>query len=131
VRASGRAARAGQVVWLLDADGADDGCHDGGPGGEVEQDPAERTAWREAIAAYDPATFVFLDETSTPLTLTPVRARAPRGERAVGAVPRGAWQAVTLLASASIFWRWSSPWQAEIREPRSGPSGASSTRRVS
>jgi len=46
--------------------------------------------------------FVFLDETSTPLTLTPQRARAPRGQRAVGQVPRGRWQAVTLLATLTV-----------------------------
>jgi len=41
---------------------------------------------------------VFLDETSTPTTLTPLRARAPRGQRAIGRVPRGRWVSVTLLA---------------------------------
>ena len=46
-----------------------------------------------------PQRFVFLDETSTPTSLTRLRARAPRGERAVGTVPRRRWQSVTLLAS--------------------------------
>lgn len=55
------------------------------------------------MAAVDPAALVFVDETSTPSTLTPLRARAPRGQRAVGRVPRGkrphiAWLA-TLTAS--------------------------------
>jgi hypothetical protein len=31
------------------------------------------------MAGLDPAALVFLDETSTPITLTPLRARAPRG----------------------------------------------------
>lgn len=47
----------------------------------------------------DPTALVFLDETSTPTTLTPTRARAPRGMRAVGRVPKGRWHSVTLVAS--------------------------------
>ncbi len=47
----------------------------------------------------DPQTLVFLDETSTPTTMTPLRARAPRGTRILGWVPRGRWASVTLLAT--------------------------------
>jgi transposase len=47
----------------------------------------------------DPTSLVFVDETSTPTTLTPLRARSPRGQRAVGRVPRGRWTTVTLLAT--------------------------------
>jgi transposase len=64
-----------------------------------ERDEAARSAWRAEAAGLDPADLVFLDETSTPTTMTPARARAPRGERAVGRVPRGRWEAVTLLAA--------------------------------
>jgi len=46
-----------------------------------------------------PQRFVFLDETATPTTLTRLRARAPRGERARGRVPHKRWHSVTLLAS--------------------------------
>lgn len=42
---------------------------------------------------------MFLDETSTPITLTPLRGRSPRGQRVTGTVPRRRWQAVTLLAT--------------------------------
>lgn len=49
--------------------------------------------------AFDPADLIFLDETSTPTTLTPTRARAPRGVRAVGRVPRGRWHSITLVAT--------------------------------
>jgi DDE superfamily endonuclease len=48
-----------------------------------------------------PQRFVFLDETAMPTSLTRLRARAPRGERAIGTVPRRRWQSVTLLASLS------------------------------
>ena len=51
------------------------------------------------MAGADPAALVFLDETSTPTTLTPLRARAPRGERAVGRVPRGRREAASWLAT--------------------------------
>ncbi len=64
-----------------------------------ERDEAERAAFRDGIAALDPADLVFLDETSAPTTLTPPRARAPRGERAVGRVPRGRREHVTLIAA--------------------------------
>ena len=45
---------------------------------------------------------VFVDETSTPLGLTPLRGRAPRGQRVVGRIPRGRWTHVTLLATLTI-----------------------------
>jgi transposase len=48
-----------------------------------------RDAWRDEQTDLDPRDLVFLDETSTPLTLTPLRARAPKGQRAIGHVPRG------------------------------------------
>ena len=51
------------------------------------------------MAALDPARLIFLDETSTPTTLTPLRGRSRRGERVVGRVPRGRWEAVTLVAT--------------------------------
>lgn len=51
------------------------------------------------MATVDPARVIFLDETSTPTTLTPLRGRSPRGERVVGRVPRGRWEAVTLVAT--------------------------------
>ncbi len=54
------------------------------------------------MAAVNPADLLFLDETSTPLTLTPRRARAPRGQRAVGQVPRRRWEAVTLVATLTV-----------------------------
>jgi hypothetical protein len=64
-----------------------------------EQDPRARAAYRTEMAQVDPATLVFVDETSTPTTLTRVYARAPRGQRAVGRVPRGRRTAVLLLAT--------------------------------
>lgn len=46
-----------------------------------------------------PDKLVFVDETSTHTALTRRRARAPRGQRAVGQVPRNHGDNVTLLAA--------------------------------
>jgi transposase len=54
------------------------------------------------MAAVDPADLLFLDETSTPLTLTPLRARAPRGQRAMGRVPRGKRPHIAWLATLTV-----------------------------
>jgi len=51
------------------------------------------------MAEVRPEDLVFLDETATPTTLTPLRARAPRGERAVGRVPRGRRGQISWLAT--------------------------------
>ena len=64
----------------------------------TEQDAEARAAWREAAATLDPADLLFLDETSTHTGMTRLRARAPRGERAVGSAPRNHGPNVTLLA---------------------------------
>jgi hypothetical protein len=64
-----------------------------------ERDPVKRAAFREAIAAYRPADLVFVDETGATTRLTRTHARAPRGERAVGSVPRNHHRATTLVAA--------------------------------
>jgi len=51
------------------------------------------------MTGIDRSRFVFLDETSTPITLTPLRARAPRGERAVGRVPHRRRPHISWLAT--------------------------------
>jgi len=65
----------------------------------TERDEAVRAAWREAVSTLNPADLVFVDETSTHTALTRRRARAPRGERAVGRTPRNHGPNMTLLAS--------------------------------
>lgn len=65
----------------------------------AERDPAARAAWWDQATWLDPADLVFVDETSTHTALTRQRARAPRGERAVGAAPRNHGPNVTLLAA--------------------------------
>jgi transposase len=53
------------------------------------------------MAVVDPVNLVFVDETSTPITLTPLRARAPRGQRAIGRIPRGQRPHIAWLATLS------------------------------
>ncbi len=45
---------------------------------------------------------MFVDETSTHLSVTPTHARAPRGERAYGRVPRDRGHNVTLIAAPTV-----------------------------
>ena len=47
----------------------------------------------------DPGRLVFVDECGTNTGLTPLRARAPKGERALGEAPRNHGKNTTLLAS--------------------------------
>jgi transposase len=49
----------------------------------------------------DPARLVFVDECGTNITLTRLYARAPRGERAFGKVPRNWGKNLTLIAAMS------------------------------
>jgi transposase len=54
------------------------------------------------MTGVDPARLVFLDETSTPTTLTPLRARAARGQRVYGTIPRGRREAISWLATLTV-----------------------------
>ncbi len=65
----------------------------------AERDEAARAAWRVEVSTLNPADLVFVDETSTHTSMTRRRARAPRGERAVGRVPRNHGPNITLLAA--------------------------------
>lgn len=54
------------------------------------------------MVATAPERLVFLDETSTQTVMTRPRGRAPKGERAVGHVPRNHGHNITCLAAISI-----------------------------
>ena len=64
-----------------------------------ERDDEARAAWRERVARLDPSALVFVDECGSDVGLKPLRARAPRGERAYGEAPRNRGRNTTLLAS--------------------------------
>ena len=59
----------------------------------------KRAAWRAAVAGIPAAKLVFIDETSASIRLTRTHARAPRGTRAIGRVPRNHGRPTTLVAA--------------------------------
>jgi transposase len=67
----------------------------------AERDEGKRRAWRETLSGVDPGRLVFVDESSTNISLAPRYARAPKGERARGKVPKNWGKNVTLIASMS------------------------------
>lgn len=64
-----------------------------------ERSESARREWRAALADHDPGRFVFLDESSANICLTPTYARAPSGQRAHGSAPRNYGQNTTLVAA--------------------------------
>jgi transposase len=67
--------------------------------GATERDEEARTRWRERVRRLDSSKLVFVDECGTHVGLAPLRARAPKGERAFGKAPRNRGKNTTLLAS--------------------------------
>jgi transposase len=67
-----------------------------------ERDEEERAAWREEVAGIVPELFVWVDECGTHTSMTRPRARAPKGERAYGKVPRNRGPNTTLIASMTL-----------------------------
>ena len=67
-----------------------------------EQKEAERIAWRTQAADLPSHDLIFVDETGSHIALTPLYAYAPRGERAIGKVPRNYGAIMTLIASISL-----------------------------
>jgi len=61
-----------------------------------------RAAWRAGLAGVDPARLVFIDETGIDTRMTRAHASAARGERAVGKVPRGRWERLTVLGALAL-----------------------------
>lgn len=59
---------------------------------------AARTEWCALQQQLRPEQLVFLDETWTKTNMTPLRGRAPRGQRRLGAAPFGHWKTSTFLA---------------------------------
>ena len=65
----------------------------------AERDEGERARWREGVARLDPRLSGFVDQCGTLTSMVRLRARAPRGERACGRVPRNRGPNTTLIAS--------------------------------
>jgi transposase len=68
----------------------------------TEQKEAERAAWRKTASSLSSRDFVFVDETGSHIAMTPLYAYAPRGQRAVGKVPRNSGATMTLITSLSL-----------------------------
>ena len=66
-----------------------------------EQDPEARAAWWKEVTMLDPEQLVFIDEAGTHTAMTRTHARAPKGQRAYGSVPRNRGGNLTLLAALS------------------------------
>ena len=68
--------------------------------GAAERDEEARSAWRERVRILAPRELVFVDEGGAQVgLLVPLRARAPRGERACGQAPRNRGKNTAPLAS--------------------------------
>jgi transposase len=68
----------------------------------TERNEQERARWREQVKELDAKRLVVLDECGSNIALTPLYARAPKGQRARGSVPRNRGKNTTLLASLSL-----------------------------
>jgi transposase len=67
-----------------------------------EQDPEVRRVWIEQAQTWDTSQLVFLDECGVNTTLHRRYARAPRGVRAVGVVPRNWKHNTTVVGALSL-----------------------------
>lgn len=63
---------------------------------------ALRQIFRRRVARIDPKRLVFVDESGANTVMTRSHARAPRGERAVGALPHGHWKTMTLIGALRL-----------------------------
>jgi transposase len=67
--------------------------------GGTERNEETRAAWRAHLKQLDARKLVVIDECGSNLALTPLDARAPKGARAYGRVPRNRGKNTTLLAA--------------------------------
>jgi transposase len=67
-----------------------------------ERDEEKRGLWRWLASRFDARRLVFIDESGFHTSMTRLRARAPRGERAYGKVPRNRGKNQTLIAAITL-----------------------------
>ena len=70
--------------------------------GATERNEEERATWRENASQLPTESLVFLDECGSNIALTPLYARAPKGERARGSAPHNRGKNTTLIAALSL-----------------------------
>ena len=67
-----------------------------------ERHEAQRLCWLAKAFCLDPDKLVFVDESGFNLAMTPLYARAPKGQRAYGQVPRNRGKNTSFLAALSL-----------------------------
>jgi transposase len=70
--------------------------------GATERDERRRGAFRKHVRSIVAERFVFVDECSTNVSLSPIYARAPKGERAHGEAPRNWGKNVSLVCAIDL-----------------------------
>jgi transposase len=67
-----------------------------------ERDEQARGFWRWLASRFDARRLVFVDESGFNTSMTRLRARAPKGKRAYGKVPRNRGKNTTLMAAITL-----------------------------
>lgn len=67
-----------------------------------EQDPLARLVWLTEVLKHDPKRLVFIDESGFNIAMVPLYARAPKGRRAYGQVPKNRGENSSLIAALSL-----------------------------
>src|SRR3712207_5630473 len=67
-----------------------------------ERDEEVRGLWRWLASHFDARRLVFVDESGFHTSMTRLRARAPKGKRAYGKVPRNRGKNTTLIAAITL-----------------------------
>jgi transposase len=67
-----------------------------------ERDEEARGLWQWLASRFDARRLVFVDESGFSISMTRLRARAPRGKRAYGKVPRNRGKNITLIAAITL-----------------------------
>jgi transposase len=67
-----------------------------------ERKEEERSTWKEQTKELDPEQVMFLDECGSNIALTRAYARAPKGKRAYGSVPRNRGKNMTLITTLML-----------------------------
>jgi len=70
--------------------------------GATERNEEARAAWREQCKHLDARQLVVIDECGSNIGLTPLYARAPKGQRAPGQAPRNRGKNTTLIAALTF-----------------------------
>ena len=80
--------------------------------GASERNEEARAAWRAHVKQLDARKLVVIDACGSNIALTPLYARAPKGVRAYGSVPRNRGKNTTLIAALG----WSGMGESMIME---------------